>query len=136
MKNTVNVVVYSDNAETRRRVVDTVGPRPHPDLGTLSYREIATAAALITYLDHHGAALVILDGEAAPAGGLGIARQLKDELSDCPPIVVLLGRPHDAWLARWSHADAAVRWPADPMTLSVVVSGTLLERSECGVQPV
>jgi hypothetical protein len=135
MENTADVVVYSDNVKTRRQVIDTVGPRPHRDLSTLSYREIATPAALIACLDDRGADLVILDGEATPAGGLGIARQLTDELTECPPIVVLLGRPQDAWLARWSRAHAAVRWPADPLAFSGVVSGILLQRSVYGAQP-
>ncbi|WP_442940076.1 hypothetical protein [Nocardioides sp. B-3] len=39
---------------------------------------------------------VILDGEAVPAGGLGIAKQLKDEIYQCPPVLVLTGRPRDA----------------------------------------
>ncbi len=43
--------------------------------------------------------LAILDGEAAPAGGMGLAKQLKDEIAQCPPILVLTGRPDDAWLA-------------------------------------
>ena len=40
-------------------------------------------------------------------GGLGLARQLKNEIFDCPPIIVLTGRPQDSWLAAWSQADLA-----------------------------
>ena len=53
--------------------------------------------------------LAILDGEAVPAGGMGIARQLKDEIYQCPPVLVLTGRPQDAWLATWSRAEAPSR---------------------------
>ena len=42
-------------------------------------------------MDEGGFDLVILDGEATPAGGMGIAKQLKDEIADCPPILVLTG---------------------------------------------
>ncbi|MCV7063842.1 hypothetical protein H7I76_33135, partial [Mycolicibacterium vaccae] len=37
------------------------------------------------HLDEGGFDLVILDGEAAPVGGMGIAKQLKDEIGHCPP---------------------------------------------------
>jgi DNA-binding response OmpR family regulator len=52
---------------------------------------------------------------------MGIAKQLKDEIFDCPPILVLTGRPQDAWLATWSRADAAVPHPLDPMVLAQTV---------------
>ena len=58
--------------------------------------------------------LAILDGEATPAGGMGIAKQLKDEIYRCPPVLVLTGRPQDAWLATWSRADGGRAAPARP----------------------
>ena len=53
-----------------------------------------------------------------PAGGMGICRQLKDEIYRCPPILVLIGRPQDAWLATWSRADAVGPAPARPARLA------------------
>jgi hypothetical protein len=52
---------------------------------------------------------------------MGIAKQLKDELDDGPPIVVLTGRRDDAWLATWSRAEGAVPHPIDPIRLSRTV---------------
>jgi DNA-binding response OmpR family regulator len=72
--------------------------------------------------------LVILDGEATPAGGMGIARQLKDEIYQCPPILVLIGRPQDGWLATWSRADAVVSHPLDPRTLAKAAAELLKRR--------
>ena len=72
--------------------------------------------------------LAILDGEAVPAGGMGIAKQLKDEIYQCPPLLVLTGRPQDAWLATWSRADAAVPHPIDPIQLAEAVAGLLRSR--------
>jgi DNA-binding response OmpR family regulator len=80
---------------------------------------------VIRLMDEGGFDLVILDGEATPTGGLGIAKQLKDEITDCPPIVVLTGRPDDAWLASWSRAEAAVPHPIDPIRLGDAVVGVL-----------
>ena len=70
-------------------------------------------------------ALAILDGEAVPAGGFGLAKQLKDEIADCPPIVVLIIRVADAWLATWSRADATVMYPVDPVRLPTAVAEVL-----------
>ncbi|MEZ5193845.1 MAG: hypothetical protein R2734_15995 [Nocardioides sp.] len=76
-------------------------------------------------IDAGGIALAILDNEAVPAGGMGIAKQLKDEIYHCPPLLVLTGRPQDAWLATWSRADAAVPHPIDPTRLAEAVVGLL-----------
>jgi hypothetical protein len=76
-----------------------------------------------------GIDLAILDGEAVPAGGMGIARQLKDEIYRCPPLLVLIGRPQDAWLATWSRADAAVSHPLDPVRLAETAASLLRARS-------
>jgi DNA-binding response OmpR family regulator len=66
--------------------------------------------------------VLILDGEAAPTGGLGLCRQLKSEIFACPPILVLIGRPQDGWLATWSLADQAVPHPLDPIALASAVA--------------
>lgn len=67
---------------------------------------------VIGLMDRGGFDLVILDGEASPVGGMGIAKQLKDEIDGCPPVLVLTGRADDAWLAAWSKGRGR-RAPAD-----------------------
>ncbi len=52
---------------------------------------------------------------------MGLARQFKHELFSCPPIVVLVGRMGDAWLATWSEAEAAVAHPLDPFEVKAAV---------------
>ncbi len=56
---------------------------------------------------------------------MGIAKQLRDELDVCPPIVVLTGRADDRWLADWSRADGVVGHPIDPFALAETVVGLL-----------
>ncbi|MFT4085288.1 MAG: hypothetical protein QM638_22120 [Nocardioides sp.] len=121
----LKVLVYSDDVDVRQQVILALGRRPHPDLPELTYLEVATEPVVISNMDAGVVDLAILDGEAVPAGGLGIAKQLKDELRDCPPIVVLTGRPQDAWLATWSRAEASIPHPIDPMALAEVVIGLL-----------
>ena len=125
---TVKVLVYSDDVNTRSQVILALGPRPHPDLPKVEYVEVATEPMVIEHMDGGAIDLAILDGEAVPAGGMGIARQLKDEIFRCPPVVVLTGRVEDAWLATWSRAEAAVPHPIDPLRLADVVIRLLRAR--------
>ncbi len=124
----LKILVYSDDAHTRSDVMLALGKRPHPDLPEVEYVEVATEPMVIDHMDTGTIDLAILDGEAVPAGGLGIARQLKDEIFGCPPLLVLIGRPQDAWLATWSRADAAVLHPIDPLQLADVVTRLVRER--------
>ena len=125
---TLRVLVYSDDANTRQDVMLALGKRPHPDLPKLEYVEVATEPVVIEQMDSGAIDLAILDGEAAPAGGMGIARQLKDEIYRCPPLLVLTGRVQDNWLATWSRADAAVSHPLDPIELAEAVIRLLRSR--------
>jgi len=124
----LRVLVYSDDIEVRQQVILALGRRPHPDLPELHYVEVATEPVVIQNMDAGGIALAILDGEATPAGGMGIAKQLKDEIYRCPPVVVLTGRVQDAWLATWSRADGVVPQPIDPIQLAETVVTLLRPR--------
>ena len=126
----MHVLNYSSNARTREQVRLALGTRIHPDLPELTYTDVATAPMVISLMDAGGFDLVILDGEAAPCGGIGIATQLKAEITDCPPILVLTGRADDAWLANWSRAEAAVPHPIDPIRLADAVVGLLRSSAE------
>lgn len=117
--------MYSSDSDTRQQVMLALGKRPSPELPPLEYIEVATAPVVIAQLDAGGIDLAILDGEAAPTGGMGVAKQLKDEIAHCPPILVLTGRADDAWLANWSRAEAAVSHPIDPFQLTEAVVGLL-----------
>ena len=116
-----HILVYSDDASVREQVKLALGKRIHPELPELTYVDVATGPMVIHRVETDNIDLAILDGEAAPTGGMGIAKQLKDEIDDCPPIVVLTGRRDDAWLAKWSRAEAAVPLPIDPIQLADAV---------------
>jgi len=121
----MRILVYSDDANTRAEVMLSLGKRPHPDLPAVEYVECATEPVVIATLDAGGIDLAILDGEATPAGGMGICRQLKDEIYQCPPVLVLIGRREDGWLATWSRADGVVPHPIDPLVLADTVISLL-----------
>lgn len=121
----LRILVYSSNNRTREQVRSALGRRIHPDLPELSYLDVATAPVVVAQVPEGRFDLLILDGEAAPTGGMGLAKQLKDEIEVCPPILVLTGRPDDAWLASWSRAEAAVSHPIDPIRLGEAVADLL-----------
>jgi hypothetical protein len=125
MQATATVLVYSDDAGTREQVRVAVGRRPASDVPEVRFLECATAPAVLSALMGGGVAACVLDGEAVPAGGMGVCRQIKDEVFRCPPVVLLIGRPQDAWLATWSRADAAVSHPVDPVALADAVAQVL-----------
>jgi len=124
----LKILVYSDDADTRDQVILALGRRPHPDLPEAEYVEVATEPVVLQQMDSGTIDLAILDGEATPAGGMGVAKQLKDEIYQCPPLLVVTGRPQDAWLATWSRADAAVPHPIDPLLLGEAVKRLLASR--------
>ncbi len=118
---TLRVLIYSDDSTVRAQVISALGERPHPSLPAFVYSEVATEPVVFQLLDAGGIDLVILDGEAVPVGGMGIARQMKDEIFKAPPVLLLTGRVQDAWLATWSRADAAVPHPIEPLRLAEAV---------------
>ncbi len=122
----LNIVVYSDDQSVRNTITTALGRRVAADLPEHKIHEFATGPALRLYVDAKKPVdLFILDGESVREGGLGIARQLKDELFNCPPILVITGRLQDNWLASWSRAEDMVVHPIDPFTLAGKVADLL-----------
>ncbi|PSK99711.1 hypothetical protein CLV30_11714 [Haloactinopolyspora alba] len=126
---TMTILVYSDDRATREKVRLAVGRRPAAGLPRVEFVEVATHAAVTKALDAGGIDVVVLDGEAVPAGGMGIARSVKEEIYQAPPVLVLIGRPDDAWLATWSRAEAAVSHPLDPAAVASAVADLMRRRA-------
>jgi DNA-binding response OmpR family regulator len=125
---TSTVLLYSDDAAVRERMRLAIGTHPAADL-TVRFVEAATQGEVIRLVDGTDIDLLVLDGEAAPAGGLGIARQLKDEIDDCPPTCVVIARAADRWLAAYARVDATLMHPLDPMTTGQTVAEMLRQRA-------
>ncbi|MEU5216193.1 hypothetical protein AB0G79_08325 [Streptomyces sp. NPDC020807] len=128
MQSSATVLVYSDDANTRAQVRLAAGRRPAADVPPVEFVECATLPAVLKALDEGGIDVCVLDGEAVPAGGMGVCRQLKDEIFRCPPVLLLIGRPQDAWLATWSRADAAITHPVEPVEFAASLAALLRSR--------
>jgi len=126
---TTRVLVYSDDRSVRQQVRLTLGLRIAADLPDIDVVECATYQAVLRTLDVGGIDLIVLDGEAVPLGGMGLARQIKDEIADAPPILLIVARVADAWLATWSRSDAVVAYPIDPQRLPAAAADLLRSRA-------
>ena len=126
-KATAKVMVYSDDRATRDEVRTAVGRRPGKGAPTIEWYEAATQFGIEDLLEKETFDLLILDGETAKVGGMGIAKQLKDEVEACPPVLLLIARPQDEWLARWSLAEETTAFPINPRDIQQKVTKPLLD---------
>jgi len=75
--------------------------------------------------------LVIADETTEPFGAFGLARELKI-LPEPPAVIVLLERPQDTWLAKWSGTDRWLTQPIDPFAMRRAARELLAEREAKG----
>src|SRR5580692_6332979 len=129
----MKVVVYSHDADTRAEIKLAIGRRPAPDVPEAEIVEVATEPALFRLLDAGGVDVMVLDGEAQPAGGMGVSRQAKDEIYNCPPVLLVIARADDRWLATWSRAEAVVSHPIDPVALARELAALMRSRATVSV---
>jgi len=125
----LTVLVYSQHDALRTAVRTAVGRRPVAELPRLDWVECANYSQVKDQLDSGLIDLAIFDGDAQPTGGIGLSRQFKNEITDCPPIIVLVARAQDRWLAAWSQADEVLLRPIDPVTAADTVARVLRARA-------
>jgi DNA-binding response OmpR family regulator len=115
----VDVLLVSPDEETREQIALTVRSIERRLRSPLRFRaakngDLALRAALRQPPD-----VIVADEIASRAGAFSLARSLRDRLEPYTGvIVILLARRHDAWLAKWSGADAWFVRPLDPFELA------------------
>ncbi|MGW1057931.1 hypothetical protein [Micromonospora rubida] len=122
------VLLYSDDPQVRDRMRLAVGTRPAPGL-QIEFVDASDYAGCIRLVDEYEIDLMLLDGEASPGGGLGIARQIKDDRDDAPPTCLVIARAADRWLAAYAEVDATLVHPLDPVTTGATVAELLRSRA-------
>jgi DNA-binding response OmpR family regulator len=127
------VLLYSDDVAVRDKIRLAIGTRPAADLA-IEFVDASTWEECRLLLDKYEIDLMVLDGEAAPAGGLGIARQTKDEYATPPPVCLVIARAADRWLAAYAQVDGTLVYPLDPVTTGLTIAGMLRDRRN-GVVP-
>ena len=119
------ILVYSHRPDVREQIIGAVGRRPVRDLPRVTYLECDTDADELMANDAGKVDLAILDGEAQPTGGMGISRQIHNEATAPPPVILAVRRAADRWLATWSKAEEVIVYPYDPVTSADTVAKVL-----------
>jgi DNA-binding response OmpR family regulator len=115
----VDVLLVSPEPESRELMALAVRSIERRLAQELTFRaakngELGIRAALRDRPD-----IVVADEIASRAGAFALARALRDDADPFTGvIVILLERKHDAWLARWSGADAWYVKPVDPFEVA------------------
>lgn len=122
---TKKVLLYSDDRTRREEVRTLVGRRASFDTPLIEWTDVATPAAVVAYAEETKYDLIVLDGEAGKHGGMGLTRTLKSEIFELPPVLLIIAREQDKWLASWSEAEAVVSEPLDPIGLQEAIADLL-----------
>ncbi|WP_022868389.1 response regulator transcription factor [Schaalia vaccimaxillae] len=122
---TVNVLVFSDDVDTRQAVIEGVGLRASKNSPKIQWFEAATAFGAREIMENNDLALAIMDAESKKEGGMSIARDLENTLESVPPYIFLTARQQDDWLASHFGAAAIVSRPLDPIVLQEAVAQVL-----------
>jgi CheY-like chemotaxis protein len=98
---------------------------------TVEFHEAGDGNAAIAVAEQVHPDLVVVEIGVSPYGGFGLTRDLKSFEDLACPVIVILERPQDEWLGRWSGADALVNRPVDPFALAQVAR-RLVEEQRAG----
>jgi DNA-binding response OmpR family regulator len=118
------VLLYSDDPRVRDRMRLAIGTRPASDV-LVEFVEASDYDECVRLVDDYEIDLMVLDGEATPGGGLGIARQIKDDRPDAPPACLVIARAADRWLAAYAQVDGTLQHPLDPIETGRTVAAML-----------
>jgi len=72
--------------------------------------------------------LVLADADTAPTGGFALSREVKARArmgAEVPPVILLLAREQDKFLAKWAEANAFIIKPPDPFDLHGVIAAVV-----------
>src|SRR5699024_11550551 len=88
----VSVLLYSDDIATREQVRTSVGRRASIDTPRISWQDVATPAAAIDYVEKGDYDLLVLDGESAKFGGVGLCGTRRSQKSRRPAARLMRSR--------------------------------------------
>jgi DNA-binding response OmpR family regulator len=99
----------------------------------IDFIEVSDGNAAVAVAEARHPDLVVVEVGVTPYGAFGITRDIKASPETACPVIIVLERPQDEWLARWSGADALVNRPIDPFALADVARRLIEEHR--GVVP-
>jgi DNA-binding response OmpR family regulator len=125
----VNVLLVSPDPRSRELMALAVRSIERA-LGTdIAFTAARNGELGIRAAQRDGPDVIVADEVASRAGAFALAKTLRDAAEPFRGvIVILLERKHDAWLAKWSGADAWYVKPVDPFELADRVLELVTER--------
>lgn len=118
-----DVLIAADSAEVRNEVRSVLSGRD------TTIREVTTGAAVVPTVAARAPDLVVVDLQMANMGGMATCLELRLEESGgrLPhvPVLMLLDRRADVFLARRSQAEGYVVKPLDPIRLRRAITAIL-----------
>jgi DNA-binding response OmpR family regulator len=118
----VKALVISPDEDVRNHLRVALQSAERRTEGTWQYFEASDGLAGLRVAWRELPDVVVADEIASRAGGFAVAKDLRGAAEPFPgAIVIVLARHEDAWLARWSGADAWIERPIDPFALADVV---------------
>jgi DNA-binding response OmpR family regulator len=122
----MRILLVSPDPETRKMMSLAVGSLRTKEPDGLDFVGVEDGVEGIAAARRIDPEVIVADEIASRAGAFALARDLRNQAEPFPGvIVILLDRPQDAWLARWSGADAWFVKPADPFELAGKVKDLL-----------
>ena len=116
---TVDVLLVSPDARSRELMALTVRSIERRSGRELRFRAAANGDLGTRVALRDRPEMIVADELASRAGAFSLAKTLRDDrVPYTGVIVILLERPQDAWLARWSGADAWFVKPPDPFEVA------------------
>ncbi len=120
----MRTIVVASDAPTLRREIRSVTEGPD-----IEVHEASSGPAVITAVREGGIDLVVVDLQMGNMGGMAVCLELRLEESyddiDHVPVLMLLDRRPDVFLARRSAAEGWLVKPLDPLRLRRAVSELL-----------
>lgn len=125
----MHVLIVTSGAHVTRQVLTALA-----DQDEVTHDEVWTPQRALALLDDPARSydVVVADNDTAPTGGFFLAREMKARVrmgADMPPVLLLVAREQDDYLARWSEADAWILKPVDSFDLAEAISALAGRRS-------
>ena len=125
----MKVLLVSPNPESRHLTGLAVAGISHRLRERLQFLEASNGEEGVAMTRRERPDVIVADEIASRAGAFALAKELRGQMHPYEGvIVILLDRPQDGWLAKWSGADAWFVKPVDPFELTERVVDLVREK--------
>ncbi|AOZ72691.1 hypothetical protein BK816_04795 [Boudabousia tangfeifanii] len=123
----LNILVFSDDVTFREDVKAAVGLHPYAGSPEVRFVEAATGPGVINTFADNSFDLAIFDGETKKDGAMSVAHTIAETINpdEVPPVIFVVARQQDEWLARGAGAASVVLKPVNALKLQEEIAKLL-----------